>query len=317
MRICPKCEKENPSSANHCMFCGALLIDEEQLPEEIVLRRNLDVANETIEVLKKALAAMQEKAETGNETEVQYLNEQIENCNETIENLSNRIEKQSTTISFLNSQLDKEKKKKGGKWGIVFVVLFIIASSIAFQNYEDKQSFRSSYYYDESRIFELQSELETLRKEKESSSVSLNKLRAEYDELDNKYKEIVSQYPLIIDNILIGNTYRNGEVETEYGNTLYSYRLMCLSPKLLYRGYSKGNKTLKVKWFRPDGSLMTSPNSSMGFSQSSDYYIYEGSQSLIMSGWGNESMSYWPTGSYRVEVWFGNIMLKSKTFYVY
>ena len=38
-KICPNCEKENPSAANYCMFCNAQLVDEEQLSEEDKLRK--------------------------------------------------------------------------------------------------------------------------------------------------------------------------------------------------------------------------------------------------------------------------------------
>lgn len=317
MRICPKCEEENPSSANHCMFCGALLIEEEQLPVEVVLRKELDEANETIELLKKSLAAIQEMSETDNVAEIQMLNDQIENCNGTINALSDRVESQNHTISELNSQLEEEKKKKGGRWGIIFVLLFIISSILALVNYNDRENYQSLYYDYESRYRRLETENADLRKEKESGSSELSALKTKYNELENKHKELANQYPLIIDNIMIGNVYRGGAVETDYGNTLYSSHMMFFSPKLVYRGYADGTKTLKVKWFKPDGSLSYSASSPSGFSQSTDCYIYQGSQTVVLGSWGNDNMGFWPSGSYRIEVWYGNLMLKSKTFTVY
>jgi len=55
MKTCTQCEKENPSSANHCMYCGAALVEEEQLPEEIKLQKKLSEQEEENRLLKAAL----------------------------------------------------------------------------------------------------------------------------------------------------------------------------------------------------------------------------------------------------------------------
>jgi hypothetical protein len=57
MKICTQCEKENPSSANHCMYCGTALVEEEQLPEEIKLQKKLNEQEEENRLLKAALEA--------------------------------------------------------------------------------------------------------------------------------------------------------------------------------------------------------------------------------------------------------------------
>lgn len=317
MKICPNCEHENPSTANHCMVCGTLLVDEEQLPEEVLLKKELGEAKNTIELLKKSLAALQEKAENaGDDLEAQQLKDQIESCNETIESLREQIDARESEITNITKQLESEKeKKKGGKWGWLFVLLFFAAVIAAYVNWDEKQSQRW-YYIDE--INRLSRELASLRQERESGSAELNSLQTKYDGLETKYKELKKQYPLIITDIQIANTNYGGEIETDYGGSIYSSRTMYLKPRLSYKGFVDANKTLKVKWINPGGSLMTGSSSPNGFTYSYDCSIYEGNQTLYMLGWGSSTMGhYWTSGTYRIEIWYGNVMLKSKSFTIH
>ncbi len=57
MQRCPSCQKENPSAAKHCMYCGTLLIEEENLSEEEKLRSRLQEAEKENQLLKDALEA--------------------------------------------------------------------------------------------------------------------------------------------------------------------------------------------------------------------------------------------------------------------
>ncbi|GHT02187.1 hypothetical protein AGMMS49525_05280 [Bacteroidia bacterium] len=61
MKLCIQCKKENPSSANHCMYCGAALVEEEQLPEEVKLQKKLTEQEEENKLLKAALEAQLKK----------------------------------------------------------------------------------------------------------------------------------------------------------------------------------------------------------------------------------------------------------------
>jgi len=67
MRFCPNCHKENPSVANHCMFCGTLLIDEEPLTEEEKLKAKLKEAEKENQLLKDVLEAQLKTSESGKE----------------------------------------------------------------------------------------------------------------------------------------------------------------------------------------------------------------------------------------------------------
>ena len=47
MKLCPQCEKENPSSANHCMHCGSELTPAENLDEVNKLHKELSEIKKT------------------------------------------------------------------------------------------------------------------------------------------------------------------------------------------------------------------------------------------------------------------------------
>ena len=60
-KLCPQCEKENPNSANVCMFCGTRLVENAEMDKMDALHNELSDAKETIQLLKNALADAQTK----------------------------------------------------------------------------------------------------------------------------------------------------------------------------------------------------------------------------------------------------------------
>lgn len=157
---------------------------------------------------------------------------------------------------------------------------------------------------------------------------SLDSLRDECFRLDaqkcsaehrlNDFQEMVGRtYPLIIDSIKIGNVNRIQQVQTEFGQPIYSDETMYLQPRIYYRGIRHGNIDLYVKWYDPEGNLRTGESSPTGFSQKDECYIYEENKSLNLKGWGSETRGNWRSGSYRLEVWHHGMLLAQKHFRIY
>lgn len=297
MKVCPNCEHENPSTANHCMICGALLVDEEQLPEEVLLKRELGEARETIVLLKKSLAVLQEKSrKTCDDAEVQRLKDQIENCNKTIELLSRRTNDQKQDILKLTNQLESEKKKKnGGKWGWFFVVFcaFLVYGVYKYREY---------YMYEKVRADNLANNESVLEKSK-------SKLENEYYDLRSDYDTLSAKYPIIINNVEIANVYGDGMIETDYGGNIYSSNTMFLKPRISYEGFvDTADMLLKVKWYC-DGDFLCSHNETIS--------VEKGSNTLGLSSHGNGYEGRWRRGYYRVEFWSRGVALASKSFDIY
>jgi hypothetical protein len=105
---------------------------------------------------------------------------------------------------------------------------------------------------------------------------------------------------------------------TNFGNTIYSSGTMYLQPRIEYTGLTSGTKTLKVKWYNPDGTIRSGTTSPSGFSQSESMYVSRGdNNTYTLNGWGNSAKGNWRSGTYRIEIWYDNTCLKAKTFTIY
>jgi serine/threonine protein kinase len=148
----------------------------------------------------------------------------------------------------------------------------------------------------------------------QSKDEEINQLK---NELNTLKTDITSVAPFVIYKIEIGNVDYDGNVETEYGRTIYSSHTMYLKPKVYYKGFSAGNYNLKIKWFTPDGSLSTGTSSPYGYSQVNDYSFVEGENSRTLMGWGNKTMGHWRSGVYRLEIWYRDNCVYVKNFRIY
>lgn len=214
----------------------------------------------------------------------------------------------------------------GKGWYWFFIVVFALTAIILGVLYSDANQ---SYYWANQERWEYKNKYETairerdeyktlsenaasLRKENSSLKKERDNAKSELSSLKNK---VSTTYPIIITDIEIANTYSGGDVETNYGNTIYSYNTMYLKPRIEYTGLTYGKKTIKVKLYRPDGGLSTGSYST--YSYSDDVYVYEGNYSFTLSGWGGSFKGQWQRGTYRIEIWYENTCLKSKTFTIY
>lgn len=198
-------------------------------------------------------------------------------------------------------------------WGYWVVIVALIAGCVAlFSLYNDAEgNYRwqqSQTQSAESKLSEANFKISELESEKSSAEEALSMLK----------QKVGSSYPLIINSIEIANTDYNGNIQTDYGNTIYSSNTMYLMPRISYYGVESGNKTLKVKWYNPNGTIRTGSSSPAGFSQSESCYISSGADnSITLRGWGSTTRGNWVSGNYRIEIWYGNTCLKSKSFTIY
>lgn len=206
---------------------------------------------------------------------------------------------------------------KGGYW--FFIVLFAIAAiilGVLYADADDKYSranrerneYQNKYENVSSSTSSLRSEINSLKQERDNAK----------SELTNLKSKVSNTYPLIITDIEIANVTYNGDIQTNYGYSIYSSSTMYLKPRISYIGLTSGTKTFKVKWYNSDGTIRRGSSSPSGITFSDDVYICEGSNnSLTLSGWGNTSKGHWRSGTYRIEIWYNNSCLKSKTFTIY
>ena len=172
----------------------------------------------------------------------------------------------------------------------------------------ERNEYKSKYENVSSTSSSLNSQITTLRQEKDGAKSELSRFK----------NKISSVYPLIITDIEIANVSYEGNVETNYGYSIYSYNTMYLKPRIKYSGLTSGYETLKIKWYNPDGTIKRGTSSPIGFSQSESIYVYDGDYYIAeLSGWGNSTKGHWKSGTYRIEIWNEDVCLKSKTFTIY
>ncbi len=156
---------------------------------------------------------------------------------------------------------------------------------------------------------------------KDSLKLSLDhndELSDRLSEQESKFYSLRSIFPINITNIEIGNIYHDSSIETNYGNTIYSSHTMYLQPRITYTGINTGRSiNLKIKWYTPSGAMKTGDSSPSGFSQQESLYVYSGSNTVTLQGWGNKTKGHWGKGTYRIEIWYENVCLKAKTFTIY
>lgn len=186
----------------------------------------------------------------------------------------------------------------------ILCVIVIVVLSIILYNTNDNLEYAKNKWQDYYEKYEAEQ-----RAKQEASS--------ENDSLKEFKNNVSKVYPMIITDIKIGNAYYDGLIETDFGNTLYDYNTMYLKPKIYYTGLTSRSQYLKIKWIRPSGDLSTGSSSPYGFSQAASYYFSEGKNEIVLGGWGGPNRGHWSSGTYRIEVWYNDVCLKSKTFIIY
>lgn len=226
------------------------------------------------------------------------------NLSNVIANQRATISKDEKIISTLQDSINTNKKD------LEYKIQHIDHLNLSISQYKD--SIRT--YVDE--ISNLNSELS-------KSRASLNATTAKLQALEEKVRnssivKAQSNIPLNITDIEIGNTDYNGNIINNYGSTIYSGNTLYLQPKIYYNGINAGATiTLKIKWYDPSGTLSTGTSSSNGFSQQQALYVLDGANTYILQGWGSNNKGNWGKGIYRIEIWYGDMCLKSKTFNIY
>ena len=143
-----------------------------------------------------------------------------------------------------------------------------------------------------------------------------------YFTTQNEYKEyknnVTSVYPIHISKIEIGNFDENHNVISDFGEPIYDIQTKYLTPRIYFYGFGTGCYTLKIKIFNPDGTLYQGESSPKDCSYTSDLFVKskEGNMYAELSGWGGNDAGHWWSGSYRLEVWYGNTILYVKHFKV-
>lgn len=174
-------------------------------------------------------------------------------------------------------------------------------------------------------INSLQDTLLIERTEIKNKNKEIQKLNAEValyvdsiQNLKSHINEYASLYPIRITNVAIGNSYKDGRLETSFGSIIHAKNSMLLKPQITYVSVESGRKiNLKVKWYMPDGKLSKAKGGSDTYSYQIPIYTHGGTNTIILPGWGDEPKGFWYSGTYRIEIWYDNVCLRAANLTLY
>lgn len=245
-----------------------------------------------------------------------------------------RINAEKRQLSNEKETLEKEivslsKQKKQYRW-VAFLSIAVIASLIGLYFLNDNLSGIISDQSDtiknlettisdkDSHITSLRDTLSIERRTIQERDETIRELNSSLQSIEEQLSSLKETFPIEITSVKIGNTYRGGNIETDYGNTIFSNYTMYLTPQITYIGIDiEETITLKVKWYTPDGNLSRGTSSPNGCSFESLLYIESGTNTQTLSGWGNETKGHWGSGDYRIEIWYEDVCLKAKNLTIY
>lgn len=216
--------------------------------------------------------------------------------------MSYRIDQDGTIIRDNNPE--RESGSGNSTWIAILVLLLLTAIGFAIGFGVKKNELENRNLY-------LQRELSHMEENYAGLERAKTAIRRDLDKYVSRYS------PIIIEDIEVGNGRDDGTMETDFGKSINSYRTMYLKPRIKYVGYKSESITLKVKLYNAYGNLSTGNSSPSGYSYFSDMYVYEGENTMTLSGWGSSSRGHWPSGKYRYEIWYGDVCLAIRSFTIY
>lgn len=152
--------------------------------------------------------------------------------------------------------------------------------------------------------------LATTKRELKTARNERDNLKRDY----NSLKDRVAQHmPLIITSVEVGNS--DGSDAVDYG-AIWESESMYLKPRISYQGLKDGSREIRVKLYTPSGTLSKGSNSPAGCSYAQTIDIQAGEHTLELKGWGGPDRGHWQQGTYRFEIWCGDVCLKARTFRV-
>lgn len=171
-------------------------------------------------------------------------------------------------------------------------------------------------------ISRLNRTIESLSKDISVLNSDLIEERTKKDKAESELEDFrnqISSLPIWVISVDVANTDEHCNIVDDSGSKIHSSNTMFLSPKITYVGICDSRTvTLYLKLYTPTGSLSTNDFSPSGYSFARSISVSRGSENTsYLIGWGGKTKGFWSKGTYRWEVWYGTVCLKTKIFTIY
>ena len=234
-----------------------------------------------------------------------------------------KLKSEKTDLEKKNNQLKSEydkvlaQKKQYrivGLLALAFIACGVILYFVSGTLNKTKEDLSNARF----EIQNLQSDVAILDRKLKKTNDSLEDYRKKYNKNQVLLNTITPVFPIVISDIQIANVYQGGDIETDYGETIYSNNTMYLKPKIKYVGINTyENIDLNVKLFSPAGTVVSGSSAPDGYSFVTNLYVEYGENEKELTGFGNTNKGNWSSGTYKYEIWFEDVCLKTKSFTIY
>jgi len=217
-KLCPQCEKENPTVANVCMFCGASFAENAETNPADQLNKELNEAKKDLQFYRKSLEEANSKIE-------ELKNSMVSAANDAAKELEKQLAVKEKQNSILTQQINAEKKRKAG-WAWFFFSLCVILA-IVFIAVIGNVSTNTANNAD--RISELENQIGQLKNENKVLSDLKKGIEQENKRLRAENDRLLKQNSQLKDNQTKDNqTKDNQTVKTDNTNNknTNSYRVI-------------------------------------------------------------------------------------------
>ncbi len=145
-----------------------------------------------------------------------------------------------------------------------------------------------------------------------------NELLFQRLELDGFQHAIAEIYPIMIMSVKIGNFYSDGTKETDYGDRIYSTYSYYIEPRIKFRGLTSGDVYIKMRLYKPDGTLWRDNSSLKDCSRATRIMATKNETKSISTTdfrIGGGYRGYWKRGKYMIQFWYNDrVCLYSESF---
>lgn len=225
----------------------------------------------------------------------------------------------NTTIDINNEETKSSKNlsKKLIILSMAFLLLLLVGSVLWIYKLNNSNK-KANIELNNSKIKidELQKKVEFLNIQVDTTLHNLNKEMMSVDALKKENDSLKSLYPIYITKIEVANVDSAFKNISSFGKEISAAKSMYLIPRITYSAFNSSKSIeLKVRLYGADGKCVTGDSSPNGYS-----YIYKindvspGEYILLLSGWGGSDRGHFGPGTYRYEVWYNEMCLKSITF---
>jgi len=216
-----------------------------------------------------------------------------------------------------NVNVDGKKHGKGAKILTAFLALLLVASLAGvYFLFQDSDTAKAGLKSANGQIAELQKNVNDLRIQLDTTKLNLRKEKNMREQLELENDTLKTLLPIYISELEVANADGRGNTISAYGKPISASSSMYLMPRIKYWGLRAGIKVeLMVRLYNNEGKLVTGSTSPAGYSYS--YKIdplLPNENTLSLSGWGGADRGHFKPGTYRYEVWYGDMCLRQKVF---